>query len=92
MEGLLLDNDFAEEEDKPYVRLFIKRDGETIAALDPNFETYLYVVGDQPDRVLKMISKVEINGLRPKSVELVNRTFLGKKVDAIKVAFNRPGD
>ena len=92
MEGLLLDNDFAEEEDKPYVRLFLKRDGETIAALDPNFETYLYVVADHPDRVLKMVSKVEVHGLRPKSVELVNRTFLGKKVDAIKVAFNRPGD
>lgn len=92
MEGLLLDNDFAEEEDKPYVRLFLKRDGETIAALDPNFETYLYVVGDQPDRVLKMVGKVEVHGLRPKSAELVNRTFLGKKVDAIKVAFNRPGD
>jgi len=92
MEGLLLDNDFAEEEDKPYVRLFLKRDGETIAALDPNFETYLYVVADHPNRVLKMVGKVEVHGLRPKSVELVNRTFLGKKVEAIKVAFNRPSD
>ena len=55
MEGLLLDNDFAEEEDKPYVRLYIKRDGETIAALDPNFETYLYVVADQPDQFLKLM-------------------------------------
>jgi DNA polymerase I len=92
MEGLLLDNDFAEEEDRPYVRLYLKRGGETIAALDPNFETYFYIVADHPDRILKMVSKVEVHGLRPKSVELVKRIFLGKKVDAIKVTFNRPGD
>jgi DNA polymerase I len=92
MEGLLLDNDFAEEEDKPYVRLYIKRGEETIAALDPNFETYLYVVADHLDRVLKLLGKVDVHGLRPKSIELVKKTFLGKKVDAIKVAFNRPGD
>jgi len=92
MEGLLLDNDYAEEEAKPYVRLFLKRDGEAIIALDPNFETYLYVVADQPERVAKMVGKLQVRDLRPKSVELVRRTFLGKKVNAIKVAFHRPGD
>jgi len=92
MEGLLLDNDYAEEEAKPYVRLFLKRNGEAIIALDPNFETYLYVVADQPERVAKMVGKLQVRDLRPKSVELVGRTFLGKKVNAIKVAFHRPGD
>jgi len=92
MEGLLLDNDYAEEEAKPYVRLFLKRNGEAIIALDPNFETYLYVVADQPERVAKMVGKLQARDLRPKSVELVGRTFLGKKVNAIKVSFHRPGD
>lgn len=92
MEGLLLDNDYAEEEAKPYVRLFLKRNGEAIIALDPNFETYLYVVADQPERAAKMVGKLQVRDLRPKSVELVGRTFLGKKVNAIKVAFHRPGD
>jgi len=92
MEGLLLDNDYAEEEAKPYVRLFLKRNGEAIIALDPNFETYLYVVADQPERAAKMVGKLQVRDLRPKSVELVGRTFLGKKVNAIKVSFHRPGD
>jgi len=92
MEGLLLDNDYAEEEAKPFVRLFLKRDGETVTALDPNFETYLYAVAEQPERVAKMVGKLQVHDIKPKSVELMERTFLGKKVNAIKVSFHRPGD
>ncbi|MEM2907862.1 MAG: DNA-directed DNA polymerase [Candidatus Hadarchaeales archaeon] len=96
MKGLLLDNDYAEEEERPCIRLFLKCDGETIIAIDPNFEPYLYVMADEPARVAKMISKIELREasrtLKPKSVELVDRTYLGREVKAIKVTFYHPKD
>ena len=92
MEGLLLDNDYVEEETRPYIRLSLKSKGETIIALDPNFEPYLYVAADEPERAAKMISKLQVQDLKPKSVKLVDRTFLGRKLKAIKVSFYRPGD
>ncbi len=92
MEGLLLDNDYVEEETRPCIRLFLKSKGEMITALDPSFEPYLYVVADEPERVARMINKLQVQDFKPKSLELVNRTFLGRKVKAIKVSFYRPGD
>jgi DNA polymerase I len=92
MEGILLDNDYVEEEAKPCVRLFLRGEKETVIALDPTFEPYLYVVADQPERVVKMIDKLKVRDLKPKSVELLDRTFLGRKVKAIRVSFHRPGD
>lgn len=92
MEGLLLDNDYVEEETRPCIRLFLKSKGEIITALDSSFEPYLYVVADEPERAAKMINKLQVQDFKPKSVELVNRTFLGRKVKAIKVSFYRRGD
>jgi DNA polymerase I len=92
MEGLLLDNDYVEEEARPCIRLFLKSKGEMVAALDPRFEPYLYVVADEPERVAKLIKKIQVQDSKPKSIELVNRTFLGRKVKAVKVSFHRRGD
>ncbi|MFH1821245.1 MAG: DNA-directed DNA polymerase [Methanobacteriota archaeon] len=94
MKGLLLDVDYAEEETRPRVRLFIKSGPETIVAVDPNFEEYLYATSDEPARTAKLIHKIELaeDGklIKPKNVEVVKRTLLGKEIDAIKVSFHHP--
>jgi DNA polymerase I len=94
LKGLLLDVDYAEEEESPSVRLFIKTKDGAYVAIDPNFEDYLYVVSDDPRKTLKVISKLEVeddgNLIRPRKVESVKRKLLGDRIDAIKVSFHRP--
>jgi DNA polymerase I len=96
LEGLLLDSDYAEEEKQPCIRLFIKNENGTIVAGDQNFKPYLYVVADEPTKVMKTISKLQMEEenrtIKPESVGLTNRTFLGQEVKAIKVTFDNPKD
>lgn len=96
MKGLLLDVDYAEEEAQPCVRLFIKDGSETAMGIDPSFEQYLYVVASDPNKTAKLISKLELTEhgqtVKPKSVKVVRRTFLGREVEAIKVSFRHPKD
>jgi len=96
MKGLLLDVDYAEEEEKPSIRLFVKTGSEVLVAIDPDFEEYFYVVSDHPAKASKLIEKVEVEedgvSIRPKGVEIVKRTFLGNEVEAIKVSFYQAKD
>ncbi len=96
MKGLLLDVDYAEEEAKPNVRLFIKCDAEVVIAIDPFFEEYLYLLADDPARAATLIGKVEVSEegktYRPKRAEVVKRTYLGSPVDAVRVSFHSPRD
>jgi len=91
-----LDSDYAEEEKQPCIRLFIKNENGTIVAVDQNFKPYLYVVADEPTKVVKTISKLQMEEenrtIKPESVGLANRTFLGQEVKAIKVTFDNPKD
>jgi len=96
LEGLLLDSDYAEEEKRPCIKLFIKSEKGTIAAVDQNFKPYLYVVANEPTKVMKTISKLQMKEenrtIKPESVKIVDRAFLGQEVKAIKVTFNNPRD
>jgi len=96
LEGLLLDSDYAEEEKQPSIKLFIKSEKGTIAAVDQSFKPYLYAVADEPTKAIKAISKLQIEEesrtIKPKSVKIVARTFLGQDVKAIKVTFDNPKD
>jgi len=91
-----LDSDYAEEEKQPCIRLFIKNENGTIVAVDQNFKPYLYVVADEPTKVVKAIGKLQMEEenrtIKPESVGLANRTFLGQEVKAIKVTFDNPKD
>ena len=95
MKGLLLDVDYAEEEAQPRIRLFLKSGAETVVAIDPTFEQYLYVITSDAKKA-KLISKLELSEygriLKPKSAELVKRTLLGREVEAVKVTFHHPKD
>ncbi len=96
MKGLLLDVDYAEEEKKPCIRLFVKSGPETVVVIDPSFEQYLYATASDPEKAAKLVSKLELTewgrAAKPKSVETVKRTFLGREVGAIKVSFHHPND
>ena len=96
MKGLLLDVDYAEEEERPCIRLFIKSGSETVVAIDPSFEQYLYATASDPEKTAKLVSKLELTErgqtVRPKSVGVAKRTFLGREVGTIKVSFHQPKD
>jgi len=93
---LLLDVDYAEEEAQPRIRLFLKSGAETVVAIDPTFEQYLYATTTNAGKVAKLISKLELSErgltIKPKSVDIVERTFLGHEVEAVKVTFHHPKD
>lgn len=78
------------------MRLYVKSGEETITCIDPSFRPYLYAVAEKPSQVAKAIGKLEVekNGwtLKPKSIETIKRTVLGREVEAIKVTFNHPND
>jgi len=96
MKGLLLDIDYAEEEAKPSVRLFVKADSEVVVVVDPFFEEYLYALSDEPEKTAKLACKLEINEegkvFKPKGAEVVKKTLLGSAVDAVKISFHHPKD
>jgi len=96
MKGLLLDVDYAEEEAQPRIRLFLKSGTESVVAIDPTFEQYFYVTTSNAEKVAKLISKLELTEsgrtIKPKSVDIVERTFLGHRVEVLKVAFHHPRD
>ena len=96
MEGLLIDVDYAEEEEVPSIRLFVKSGGEVLIAIDPSFEQYLYLTASDARMVSRLISKLELSErgrvIRPRSVESVKRSFLGRGVEAVKVTFHHPRD
>ena len=91
MKGLLLDVDYAEEEAQPCIRLFLKSRTGTVVAIDPTFEQYFYVTTSNAEKVAKLISKLELSErertIKPKSVDIVERTFLCHKVEVLRVAF-----
>ncbi|MBS3814970.1 MAG: DNA polymerase [Hadesarchaea archaeon] len=96
MKGLLLDSDYLENRDPPAMRLFLKKDGETITAIDPHFSHYFYVSTDDPEKLSKAVSNVEAerSGERvtPKSVEVVEKKLLGEEKKVIKVVTKNPQD
>jgi DNA polymerase I len=96
MKGLLLDIDYAEEDAQPRIKLFLKGGADTVVAVDPTFEQYLYATASDTEKAAKLISKLELSEygrtLKPKSVELVKRTLLGREVEAVKVTFHHPKD
>ncbi len=78
------------------MRIFVKSGMETVTCIDTSFRPYLYAVAEKPARAAKAIEKLEVEKdgrtLKPKSVEIIKRTVLGREVEAVKVTFNHPND
>ncbi len=94
MRGLLLDTDYLKRRDPPSMRLFIKKDGEVITALDPNYRDYFYVLTEDPEALKGAIEKIEADRrgekVEPSKVEIVEKNLLGQPREVIKVVASNP--
>lgn len=96
MEGLLLDSNYLKRRNPPCMKLFLKKDGEVITALDPNFRNYFYVLSDKPEKLAKAIEKTEADRrgkqVKPYSVEVVEKQRLKESKKVVKVIVENPLD
>ncbi len=96
MRGLLLDIDYSEEETQPVTKLFVKGEKETVAAIDRSFSQFFYVEAENPRKVEKLISMLEVAGnggmIKPKSVKAVKLSRLSKEVEVLRVEARHPND
>lgn len=94
MRGLLLDSEYLERRDPPSMRLFVKKDGETITVLDPNFGHYFYVSSEDPESLAESVEEVKAERrgeeVEPESGEVVKRKRLGKEKKVVKVTVKNP--
>lgn len=78
------------------MRLFLKKDGETITVLDPHFRHYFYVTSEDPERLASAIEKTEADrrgmAVKPESVEVVERNLLKEPKRVVKVEVDNPMD
>ncbi|MEM3518869.1 MAG: DNA-directed DNA polymerase [Candidatus Hadarchaeales archaeon] len=94
MRGVLLDVEYDEVDGRPVIKLLIKGEKETFTAIDASLSQYFYVVAEDPQKVSKFISELEIlekdEKIRPKGVEVVRVMRLGRELEAIKVLLLHP--
>jgi uncharacterized protein YprB with RNaseH-like and TPR domain/predicted phosphodiesterase len=73
-----------------------KEDIPRCQPLSENRERNLYVLTAEPEKVSRLISKLELiehgQTVKPKSVKVVRRTLWSREVEAIKVSFHHPKD
>lgn len=78
------------------MKLYVKKDGEIITVIDPNFQDYFYVLSEKPERTAKAIEKVEADRrgkkVNAKSTEIVKRKRLGEAREVVKVLVENPLD
>jgi DNA polymerase I len=93
VEGLLLDVDYAEEE-VPSPRLYLKTREGVKTVLDQGFDLSFYLTAEDPHRLAKMASKVEVvekgQPLSPKRVEVVGKKKLGREEEVLRVFLHSP--
>lgn len=85
------------ENNKPVIYLFGRtRDGKQICVTDENFEPYLYVIPKKAEKLKERLEKVRVERAKELSfvtrTETVNKKFLGKEKEAIKVYTKLPKD
>ncbi|MEM2192194.1 MAG: hypothetical protein QXG38_01100, partial [Candidatus Hadarchaeales archaeon] len=94
MRGVLLDVEYDEVDGRPVIKLLIKGEKETFTAIDASLSQYFYVIAEDPQKVSKFISELEIpqkdEKIRPKGVEVVRVMRLGRELEAIKVLLLHP--
>lgn len=89
IQGALLDVDYLNKEEDSVIRLTVKgTDGRSYEIFDRNFKPYFYFVPSKEidEDMIKSVSTVD-NGrvIKAKSMSKLQRTVLGKRVDAYKV-------
>ena len=87
----ILDIDNVVEEDGSYIRIWGIQNGKFSVVLDRTFEPYFYI--EPKETLLKKhietlgnrILNVEINGEKPKRIETIEKKFLGKPQNFMKI-------
>ncbi len=96
MRGLLLDIDYSEEEAQPVTKLFVKGEKETFVAIDKSFNQFFYVDAENPEKMEKLVSMLEVAGnggtIKPKSVRTTKLSRLGKEIEVLRVDIRHPND
>ncbi len=87
----VIDVDYITEDEKPIIRLFKKQkdSNKNYIDEDPDFEPYFYAL---PEESMKKAFKQvkEIEDQRIKKLEKVEKSFLGKPIEAIKIIADHP--
>ena len=83
--------------DKAVIHLYGRTvDGEQICVIDDNFEPYFYVIAKKTQSVLEKLDKLRVERNKEVSIvaktEVVNKKYLSKDVEAIKVYTKLPRD
>ncbi|MEM2250550.1 MAG: DNA-directed DNA polymerase [Candidatus Hadarchaeales archaeon] len=94
MKGILLDAEYIDE--KAEMKLWLKSDDRVFSISDKNVFCSFFVEGEDLDKLVKVIEKIEIkeNGriVRPKSVRKVEMKKLGRRLEVIEVIPELPKD
>ena len=94
----ILDVDNVVEESGSYIRMWGIQNGKLTVVMDRKFEPYFYaevketLLKKHIETLIKRILEVEINGERPKRVENVERKFLGKPKNYLKIVVKTPSN
>jgi len=87
MRGILFDAEYADETRE--MRLWFKSDERVFAAIDRSFVPKFFVEGENPERLAKIIEKIEVREneriVRPVSVRTVKMGRLGRTIDVVEV-------
>src|SRR3989344_643100 len=83
--------------DKAVIHLYGRTvDGEQICVIDDNFEPYFYVIAKKTQSVLEKLDKLRVERNKEVSIvaktEVVNKKYLSKDAEAIKVYTKLPRD
>lgn len=83
-------------DDKPVVHLFGRTDkGNQIIVLDENFKPYFYIAlkkGKNPANFIEKIEKFEKEGVKIVRADFINKNFMDKGIELIKVITKLPQD
>lgn len=94
MKGILLDAEYIDEAYE--MKLWLKSDDRVFSVSDKNIFFSFFVEGEDPDRLSKVIEKIEVkeNGriVRPKSVRKVEMKRLGRRTEVVEVIPEMPKD
>lgn len=88
---VLLDIDYITEKDKAVIRLFGKlkdeNEGKSVIVLDKSFKPYIYVVPYDKDECMRDLNELDID-----MVSKINKGYMGKSQEFLKVVLNHPQD
>jgi DNA polymerase I len=89
----LLDITYKIIDNKPVIYLFGRTvKGKSICVTDDNFNPYFWVIPRSNADIKKRLEKLKVESAEVTGLEIINKKYLGKKIEAIKVYTKQPKD